>query len=230
MNQPNSAVLPEVQNLLELRMFAYDILRRTFLEEPTVELIEQFQNGVVDFFPFKEEQTFLREGTELVRQYFDTFNIDSDFESLHWDYTRMFIGPYELPAPMWESSYVNKDGLLFQEETLRVRRLFLENSFEPLQVGREADDHLGLELDFMYQLSSIANDLAKEGNIKQLNKILADQSYFLNEHLLNWTPLFRKNVVKHADTDFYKGMVNILSGFLALDKTCIEELFLELRL
>lgn len=230
MNQPNSAVLPEVQNLLELRMFAYDILRRTFLEEPTVELIEQFQNGVVDFFPFKEEQTFLREGTELVRQYFDTFNIDSDFESLHWDYTRMFIGPYELPAPMWESSYVNRDGLLFQEETLRVRRLFLENSFEPLQVGREADDHLGLELDFMYQLSSIANDLAKEGNIKQLNKILADQSYFLNEHLLNWTPLFRKNVVKHADTDFYKGMVNILSGFLALDKTCIEELFLELRL
>lgn len=230
MNQPNHTEMAEVQNLLELRVFAYDILRRTFLEEPSVELIEQFQNGVVDHFPFKEEQSLLKEGTMLVHQYFDTFNIDSDFEALHWDYTRMFIGPYELPAPLWESSYVNKDGLLFQEETLRVRRLFLENSFEPLQLGREADDHLGLELDYMYHLSHIAKDLAREGNVQQLNKILADQRYFLNEHLLNWTPMFRKNVVKHADTDFYKGMTNILVGFLTVDKTCLEEISNEIRL
>ena len=25
-------------------------------------------------------------------------------------------------APIWESSYLNKEGLLFQEETLQVRR------------------------------------------------------------------------------------------------------------
>ncbi|MDF2855755.1 MAG: hypothetical protein K0Q87_1606, partial [Neobacillus sp.] len=38
--------LTEIQTLFELRIFAYDLLRRVFLEEPTKELITQFENGV----------------------------------------------------------------------------------------------------------------------------------------------------------------------------------------
>ncbi|MEH7501822.1 molecular chaperone TorD family protein [Neobacillus drentensis] len=223
MNQQETYELTEIQDLFELRIFAYDILRRTFLEEPTKELIAQFQNGVINFFPFKEENSQLKDGVELVNHYFKTFDMDKNFEELHWDYTRMFIGPYELPVHIWESSYVNKDQLLFQEETLIVRRLYLENCFESLHYRREADDHLGLELDYMYHLNNIANDLAKEDNVTQLNKILADQDYFLQEHLLKWTPLFGKKVIQHSDTDFYKGMVKILIGFLTIDKACLKE-------
>ncbi|HEY2421007.1 MAG TPA: molecular chaperone TorD family protein [Neobacillus sp.] len=223
MNQQEAYELTEIQNLIELRIFAYDILRRVFLEEPTKELIAQFQNGVINFFPFKEENSQLNDGVELVNHYFKTFDMDKNFEELHWDYTRMFIGPYELPVHIWESSYVNKDQLLFQEETLLVRRLYLENCFESPHYGREADDHLGLELDYMYHLNIIANDLAKEDKVGQLNKIVADQDYFLQEHLLKWTPLFGKKVIQHADTDFYKGMVKILNGFLTIDKACLKE-------
>lgn len=224
MNQVTSVDLTEAEELLELRIFAYDILRRTFLEEPTKELVEQFENGVIHFFPFKEENPLLKEGIEQVHHYFESFEMDENFEELHWDYTRMFVGPYELPAPIWESSYTNKDGLLFQEETWRVRRLYLKNNFEPLHYGKEADDHLGLELDFMYQLSKLAIQQIKEENPAQAKKFLADQSYFLKAHLLNWTPLFAKDVNEHAKTDFYKGMVKILSGFLTIDQTCLEEL------
>lgn len=223
MNQQQISELTEIQNLLELRIFAYDMLRRVFLEEPTKELITQFKDGVINFFPFKEENSQLKDGIELVNQYFQSFDMDENFENLHWDYTRMFIGPYELPVHIWESSYVNKDRLLFQEETLLVRRLYLENCFETLHYGREADDHLGLELDFMYHMSNIAHNLAKGGNINKLGKIVADQDYFLQQHLLRWTPLFGKEVIKHSNTDFYKGMVKVLNGFLTIDKACIKE-------
>lgn len=219
----------EIQNLLELRAFAYDVLRRTFLEEPSKELVEQFQNGVIAFFPFKEENTPLKEGVEQVNHYFKTFKMDEHFDDVHWDYTRMFIGPYELQAPLWESSYTNREGLLFQEETLRVRRLYLENCFESLQYGKEADDHLGLELDFMYQLTNIARDLLNQNNISEFKKVLTDQDYFLKNHLLNWTPRFAKTVIANAETDFYKGMVKVLVGYLAIDKACLEEIFLELN-
>lgn len=215
--------LTEVQNLMELRIFAYDMLRRVFLEEPTKELIAQFEIGILDFFPFKEENTELKNGIAQVNHYFKSFDMDQNFEELHWDYTRMFIGPYELPVHIWESSYMNENRLLFQEETLFVRRLYLENCFESRN-AREADDHLGLELDYMYQLSNIANESAKEGNIAKLNKIIADQNFFLQEHLLKWTPLFGKEVIKHSHTDFYKGMAKILNGFLAVDKACIKEI------
>ncbi|UII56570.1 molecular chaperone TorD family protein [Cytobacillus spongiae] len=230
MNQVIQTDLKEIQNLLELRVFAYDILRRTFLEEPTKELVEKFQDGVIKFFPFKEEHTLLIEGVDLVNHYFEIFDMNSNFDGLHWDYTKMFIGPYQLPAPMWGSSYVNKDGLLFQEETLRVRRFYLEYSFEPFHYGREAEDHLGLELDFMYQLSKLTNELLINDDIPQLIKILTDQRYFLREHLLNWIPMFRSNVIEHADTNFYKGMVNVLNGFLIIDQTCLDELSSKLRI
>jgi putative dimethyl sulfoxide reductase chaperone len=224
MQQQTSNELSPLQNVLELRIFAYDLLRRVFLEEPSWELISQFQEDVIEYFPFKNENQQIQEGVELVKEYFNKFEMDINFEELHWDYTRMFIGPYELPVHIWESSYLNKDQLLFQEETLIVRRLYLENCFEPIHQGREADDHLGLELDFMYHLSQIVSELANENKEAELKKMLADQAYFLQEHLLKWTPLFGKKVIQHSNTDFYKGMVKVLNGFLTIDQACIKEI------
>ncbi|MDR7076639.1 TorA maturation chaperone TorD [Neobacillus niacini] len=224
MNQLSVNDLTETQDLLELRTFAYDILRRVFLAEPTKEVVTQLQNGIIDSFPFKDENMKLNEGIEQVSNYLKTFTIDKNFEQLHWDYTRMFIGPYQVPVPIWESAYVNKDGLLFQEETLQVRRLYLKNNLLSMQFGREAEDHLGLELDFMYHLSNLLTDLVKEENVEQLYKTVVDQNSFLKEHLLNWTPQFCEKVSISADTGFYKGMAKILNGFLLIDKICLEEL------
>lgn len=220
--------LTEIETLIEVRTFAYDLLRRVFLEEPTKELTAQFEDGIINFFPFKEEHPELKDGIGLVNKYFETFEMNKDFEKLHWDYTRMFIGPHELPVHIWESSYVNKYGLLFQEETLRVRRLYQSYGLETVQQGREADDHLGLELDFMYHLSELARISVKKEDMNELNKILNDQDYFLRIHLLNWTPDFRDKVLENAETDFYKGMARILNGFLEIDKSCLEELSIKI--
>lgn len=221
--------LNEVANLLELRTFAYDVLRKVFITEPSKELIAQFQNGIMNYFPFAEENPLLKEGMADVQHYFETFNLEEDFNRLHWDYTRMFIGPFRLPVPIWESAYLNKDGLLFQEETLKVRRIYLENNLISVNHRSEADDHLGLELDFMYQLSYLAEDLLKDRNMGQLQKTINDQKYFLTEHLLKWTPLFGNKVAAHGETEFYKGMAKVLNGFLAIDKICLEEILNTLR-
>lgn len=224
MIKQESAYLAGMQDLLELRVFAYDILRTVFLAEPTKEAVSQLYNGLINYFPFKEEHELLQEGIDQVNRYFQNFEMEEDYDALHWDYTRMFIGPSKIPCPIWESSYLNKEGLLFQEETLQVRRIYLRNQLMSLQSGHEPDDHLGLELDFMYQLSRLAVDLAKEGNIDSFHKTLADQKHFLNEHLLTWNNLFCENVNNHSETDFYKGMVKILNGFLNIDKLCLNEL------
>ena len=214
---------------MELRIFAYDILRKVFLAEPTKELVAQFQNGIINFFPFNEEDPQIKEGIDQVSNYFKTFDLDKDFEGLHWDYTRMFIGPYKIPAPIWESAYLNREGLLFAEETLEVRRLYLQYNLLSLQYGHEADDHLGLELDFMYQLSKLSNEQLQVENGNQLQKVFADQSDFLKEHLLKWIPTFSEKVIEHSETDFYKGMVKILNGFLTIDKICLEELLTRIK-
>ena len=129
----NSTVpIQEAVNILYARQYAYDILRRFFVEEPTKEYLKPFvQKNMIDLFPFKEDSAEIQEGINDIKQFLathDVVNIERHFEDLHWDYTRMFVGPFELPAPPWESTYVRKDGLLFQGTTMNVRGIITINT------------------------------------------------------------------------------------------------------
>lgn len=223
--------LMERQNIiipfLKTRIFAYDLLRRTFLEEPSPAYLEMVsQPGLIEDFPFSGESEKIFEGNRLVAAYLkkdDAAGQDA-YDRLHWDYTRMFVGPYKLPAPPWESAYLNEQRLLFQKETLQVRYAYLKYGFRPRHFRQEADDHLGLELDFMFQLAKMALEKLKAGDLFGLSELVNDSRAFLEAHLLKWVPDLTRDVVENADTDFYKGMAKILHGYLELDLKALSEL------
>jgi len=218
-----------VKLLLEARIFAYDLLRRTFIEEPAKDFLKALSgDDVIQSFPFARDHALILEGVNQVSKYLSRPDAlaDEAYERLHWDYTRMFVGPHELPAPPWESAYLEQ-GLLFQESTLEIRRTYLKYQLLPKNYPHEADDHLGLELDFMYQLSEITKDKMEHPDPEGLVEILEDQEEFLEKHLLKWVPNFAKDIVKSADTDFYKGMAKILEGYLELDLQAVHELLEE---
>jgi TorA maturation chaperone TorD len=218
--------LASLRPLLEIRASAYDLLRLTFLAEPTRELVGSLKGGaMLRDFPFMDESVELAKGAGEAADWMSRPQADSDefYEELHWDYTRMFIGPYELPAPAWESAYCNEERLLFQKETLEVRRAYLRYGYLPKEFGREADDHLGLELDFMFQLSAMAVDRADAEDWAGLADVLRDQKGFLDEHLLQWVPQWSRDVVRSAQTGFYRGMAQVLQGFLGIDREALDE-------
>ncbi|ABR47531.1 cytoplasmic chaperone TorD family protein [Alkaliphilus metalliredigens QYMF] len=213
--------------LLEMRMFAYDLLKHTFCQEPSKNFIENLiKEEIMENFPFIEDSQSIGQGINEVSGYFINMSEfqDEEYEKLHWDFTKMFIGPNFLPAPPWESAYLNEDRLLFQEETLEVRKKYLKYYFLPKNYPHEPDDHIGLELDFMYRLSKLTIELAEKQNTEEVIKVLNDQDTFLTEHLLQWIDRFTDDVIYHADTDFYKGMARVLKGYLELDRTIIKDL------
>jgi TorA maturation chaperone TorD len=221
-----------VKLLLEARIFAYDLLKQTFIEEPTRDFLKALSGDhVIRSFPFAREHPLILEGVNQVSKYLSRPDAlaDEAYEKLHWDYTRMFIGPYKLPAPLWESAYLNEEHLLFQAETLEVRRAYLKYGFLPRDYPHGAEDHLGLELDFMYQLSEITRDKMEQTGREGLAEILEDQKAFLGKHLLKWVPDLAGDIVKSADTEFYKGMAKILKGYLELDRQAVEELLDEVK-
>jgi TorA maturation chaperone TorD len=215
------------QPLLETRVFVYDVLRRTFLEEPTQEMLAVIMdNKFTETFPFTEENEEIREGIGQIASFLQKHDLRSEdeYNNLHWDYTRMFIGPDKLPAPLWESSYLNKDRLLFQEQTLEVRQAYLKYQFLPKHFKQEADDHLGLELDFMYQLSELSLNYLQQQNFAKFREVLEDQKMFLRGHLLKWVPELIQKISASANLDFYPGMAKILNGYLTIDLEALEEL------
>lgn len=68
-------------------------------------------------------------------------------------YGRLFVGPGTIEAAPWESVYLDGDGTLFRPSTLEVRKAYVGQGFIPRNYPHVADDHIGLELDFMRLLA-----------------------------------------------------------------------------
>ncbi|MDQ0155412.1 TorD/DmsD family molecular chaperone [Robertmurraya andreesenii] len=220
--------LQEIADLLFAREYAYDILRRFFIEEPSQEYIKIFRlQNMAEMFPFKEDSQEIQNGINEIKEYFERFDVvhnQSHFDDLHWDYTRMMVGPFELPAPPWESVYVQKEPILFQQCTIDVRNKYKHFGFEIAERHVEADDHIGLELDFLYHLNKLCLQSIEEGNIKEVTYLLAEQKQFMDNHLLVFVPEFSKKIIENADTQFYKGMAKVLNYYLQMDSQVLKEL------
>lgn len=223
--------LSEINNIFHARRFAFDILRRFFIEEPSKEYIKQFvQKNMIDLFPFKEDSEGIQEGIENIKTYLsthDVVNIERHYEELHWDYTRMFVGPFELPTPPWESTYVRKDRLIFQGTTMNVRSFYDKYGIIVSDYNIEADDHIGLELDFIYHLNELCVKIAEsdeQQEIRSLKQLLRDQQKFINDHLLKFVPEFSQLVETNANTLFFVGLAKMLHHYLLIDSKVLQEL------
>lgn len=221
----------ELNYILKARQFIYDILARFFVEEPSREYLEYFvENDLISLMPFVEDSKDMENATEYIKKYLnehDVINNNDDYENLHWDYTRMFIGPLELPAPPWESVYVRKDHLLFQENTIAVQRKYEEFGFVIRDQNMEAEDHVGFELDFMFHLNELcieAIEKAEPNALSHLYYLIDQQEKFLENHLLVFVPEFSERVIESAETQFFKGMAKLLHAYLKLDRVILHEI------
>jgi len=216
-----------ISHLLEARIFSYDLLRQTFLKEPEQSFLATLKDeNILYGFPFIEENQTIQEGISLATLFLEKHLADSKelVDTLHWEYTRLFIGPDKLPAPPWESVYSSRERLLFQKPTSEVRRAYRKFGYIPSNFPHEADDHLGLELDFMFRLASSTKEDTDQKKFDSALDLLKEQSTFLEEHLLKWVPRFVEDVLSSTKTPFYQGMAKVLQGFLEQDQNLIAEL------
>lgn len=225
MNQQNDAI----EILLTNRSYLYRLLQRIFGGEPQVEVLKV----ATDAHTRESLQLLLQEDEHLFDKHFEVIDevaqalaADSKqlLDKLKSEYTYLFIGPNSLPAPPWESVYLTKERVLFQESTLNVRRAYLKYNFLPSNYPHEADDHIGLELDFMAHLSQVAQEHFENGRTEELKTVLEDQKAFLQEHLLLWISDFAQDIQKSKTHYFYPAMVDLTKHVIKIDATLLDEL------
>lgn len=215
-----------ILEVLKARAFALDILRRIFIEEPKIDFLKMIAaNDFLDIFPFQEDDKKINEAIKEIKNFLNDDFLQSKeaFEALHWDYTKLMVGPFELPAPPWESSYVRKDKLLFQQTTKEVEKFYQKFGLQIAENQLEASDHIGLELDFIFHLNQLVIEELEKDNTLNVH-LLGEQQRFYKLHLKRFYADFSKNVYKHSTTPFYKGFASVLNGYLAFDYKLIEEL------
>lgn len=204
--------------LLSNRRFLYTLLARAFASEPDGTLL-----GVVMDERTGDECALLDgdegAGRRLWRVLADEAAADED-DRLRSEYTRLFLGPEKLPAPPWESVYVNGEPLLFQESTLVVREAYRRSGYVSAGYPREADDHVAIELDFMATLAAKTCEAAAGDR-----GALEAQRAFLEEHLLAWIDSFAERLGS-CDTvsGFYPSFARLAALACRRDAGVLKEL------
>ncbi|WP_373942942.1 molecular chaperone [Vibrio chagasii] len=111
-------------------------------------------------------------------------------DDLTAEFSRLFEGVGEMPAPPWGSVYLDKDRVVFGESTVAYRQ-FLELNQIELDTGlREPEDQFGLML-FAHAY------LLENNNINSARELL-------ESHLLTWSFVYLELLNKKSELSFYK--------------------------
>jgi TorA maturation chaperone TorD len=182
---------------------------RTLLAPPDPDLLARVgAEGFMATWPLRDEDS--RAGADLVAR-----GAADPLLDIARDYQRLFVGPGPLLAPPYESVHTTRDRLLFEAPTLEVRAAYRAFGQMAPALGREPDDHLGLELDFLAHLCGRALDAVDTHDELALDTTLAAQQEFLHRHLGRWGADCFRLVQQHARTSFYRGVALLGLGVLA---------------
>jgi putative dimethyl sulfoxide reductase chaperone len=154
------------------------------------------------------------EGFRLIDESIQELHTDDDGEKikqLKEEYNRLFVGPNALPAPLWESVYLSREHLLFDEVTLEVRKCYRQYGLSFIRESNEPDDHIVIELEF---LSYLIQKTLDSDDVATKKELLDDQYSFLTNHLLKWCPALCELLSNSTSFELYQGLALLLTEYL----------------
>ncbi len=201
--------------------WAYRFLATVFHEPPTHAFMSSLATeSLIAEWPLSSAQEETQNGLRLMGAFCAAWN-ESMLPDLESDFNRLFVGPGQPLAPPWESYYLSRDHLLFQEQTLAVRQAYRTFGLEAPHLHSEPDDSLSLELSFMAELCARHVAALDAGQGGGQVKILDAQRQFLASHLLPWAPPCLRQIIESARLDFYRADAFLALGCLIETGTAI---------
>lgn len=222
--QPTSA---DLMALFQSRADSYRLFSRIFLKPLDDEAIEAL--AAADFV----ERSAAFESGSLLRQGFN--NMGRGLRRRHTgtrcelatDYTMCFDGLSEANGEVavpCESVFRGSHKEYYQEPWLEMQKLSKREgvNFDP--ATGVPSDHLALELEFMAALADRAEKAAAAGDDQCVAHTIKVSQEFLKGHLANWYPALRARAEALVTTRFYRGALEALDGYLALDQSTLMAL------
>jgi len=172
---------------------------------------------------FLEEEVFSQLKTALAKAspggVIDAAALDDCFKSsgvevLMLDYSRLFLGPFEILAKPYGSVYLDGEKIVMGDSTMQALELYRKGGFDVAEDFLEMPDHIAVELEFLYLLSF---RIGKDSDDEERARLIALKQKFLEEHLGRWVGTLSEAIGKGAQTDFYKQLANLTEQFVRED-------------
>jgi len=195
------------------RINMYAFISRLLIEEVDENILEKIKNNpdLLELFPnTKEWESFKTKSTKEL--------IDED---LNVDYTTVFI----LNAYPYESVFMNDEGHINPTPTNPTLQFYLEHGYEiDLNKTRVlSPDHIAVELEFMITLIQEQLKAYSMNNQEGEKKALNLQKEFIENHILQWAPIYLMAARDMSETPFYYDVCQMALDFIMTDYEYILE-------
>ncbi len=199
--------MEELEVALKNRIALYGLISRLMMKEvddrflDTIEKDEDLLALFPNYKKWEKRKSLSRK--DLINTYYNV-----DFSNLFL----MHLVPYE-------SFYTRDDQMIESGGDNPLLELYHEFDFsvELSKARVVSPDHIGIELEFMYMLSTAALKAFNADDKDSLCELFQVQRAFLKEHLLEWAPLFLINAKRESRTPLYHDGTELTLEFLLSD-------------
>ncbi len=212
------------KKLMVNRRNLYHLFSRLFqseVDEEFLKVLEKVQ------FPVNRKENALTEFQDALLRLNEYFEYDAgeSIEDLAADYAKTFLSAGNAAGKAafpYESVYTSPKRIMMQDAWNQMCDLFEIKGVAKDDMCQDLlEDHIAMQLDFMAFLCDETSELT------ETLAGLEEQREFLNTHLLNWVPEFCLDIKEHADTEFYRMVGQLTTGFLQLDSFILDSMIAE---
>jgi len=133
------------------------------------------------------------------------------------DYSRLFVGPFELLAPPYGSVYLEEGKRIMGDSTIEVRNFYEKMGLKFLEDFKDMPDHISVELEFISFLIVTRINAFESNDTNRAEEVLKCQQLFLETYLIPWLPEFVERMRENSDTQFYKNLADCTISFVSND-------------
>ncbi|WP_299015401.1 molecular chaperone TorD [uncultured Photobacterium sp.] len=200
----------------EQRAEIYWWMSSLLARELTAEDMEKYHGG--EMYTFLSGLGMTAELKQPVEEFRDAINRlktreDAQLE-LAADFCGLFLSTPKSGALPYASMYVGESGLLNDKPAQDMLEWMEKYDIAQRKEFNEPADHIAVELDFMGNLSILAN---QQEDQTKAEEVMQAQQQFIETMLMNWLPAFAKDCNERDKFGFYSAAVNLLAAFCKLD-------------
>lgn len=195
---------------LESQAVVLDLLRRLFLGGPDRGLIESI--GALDAHRLRLDPEAARAIADLVALVGENGARQVAWvEDLQVEYTRLFIGPLDPKVHPYASCYLSANPSVMGEETLAVREAYARSGLVVERLNSLPDDHLGVELEFLFSLTRAAADAEDD---ETAAGFLDERQEFHRRRVAAWTNRVADGIARESPSSFFRAAGMLLANCL----------------
>ena len=151
-------------------------------------------------------------------------------EELACDYVRTFIGANttgHAAAYPNESVHTSAERMLMQDARDEICAIYQAAGLKSDESWNMGEDHIAVELEYMQVEVKRTIDALKNDDAFAASVELLRQYHFIEDHLQAWVPFLTKDMLKFAETDFYKALAYLTQGFIEVDQGFLANILSE---